>query len=39
MFFTLRNKPEWQRESGINLVPEDPFVLALEKDCKQKLKR
>ena len=22
MFFTLRNHPEWQKESGINLAPQ-----------------
>ncbi|XP_027523374.1 uncharacterized protein LOC113958934 [Corapipo altera] len=34
MFFTLRNKPEWQRECGVNVAPQDPLVLALEKDKK-----
>uniref|UniRef100_A0A8C3MY57 Uncharacterized protein n=1 Tax=Geospiza parvula TaxID=87175 RepID=A0A8C3MY57_GEOPR len=34
MFFTLRNKPEWQKECGINVAPQDPLVLALEKDKK-----
>jgi len=35
MFFTLRNHPEWQKESGINLAPQDPLVLALERDRKK----
>ena len=42
MFFTLRNHPEWQKECGINLAPQDPLVLALEKNKKReqgKLKR
>lgn len=43
MFFTLRNHPEWQKECGINLAPQDPLVLALEKENekerKGKLKR
>lgn len=34
MFFTLRNKPEWQKECGINVAPQDPLVLALERDKK-----
>lgn len=34
MFFTLRNKPEWQKECGVNVAPQDPLVLALEKDKK-----
>jgi len=37
MFFTLRNHPEWQKESGINLAPQDPLVLALERDRKNEL--
>jgi len=37
MFFTLRNHPEWQKESGINLAPQDPLVLALERDRKKEL--
>ncbi|KAK4810826.1 hypothetical protein QYF61_008798, partial [Mycteria americana] len=32
MFFTLRNHPEWQKECGINLAPQDPMVLAIEKE-------
>lgn len=32
IFFTLRQHPEWQEESGINLAPSDPPVLAVEKD-------
>ncbi|XP_069716937.1 uncharacterized protein [Phaenicophaeus curvirostris] len=42
MFFTLRNHPEWQKECGINLAPQDPLVLAIEKEHKKngsKLKR
>lgn len=42
MFFTLKNHPEWQRECGINIAPQDPLVLALEKEQKKdgnKLKR
>jgi len=35
MFFTLQNHPEWQKESGINLAPQDPLVLALERDRKK----
>uniref|UniRef100_A0A8D2Q9T9 Core shell protein Gag P30 domain-containing protein n=1 Tax=Zonotrichia albicollis TaxID=44394 RepID=A0A8D2Q9T9_ZONAL len=34
MFFTLRNKPEWQKECGVNVAPQDPLVLALERDKK-----
>ncbi|XP_063027035.1 uncharacterized protein K02A2.6-like [Melospiza melodia melodia] len=34
MFFTLRNKPEWQKECEINVAPQDPLVLALERDKK-----
>uniref|UniRef100_A0A8C0UHS3 Core shell protein Gag P30 domain-containing protein n=1 Tax=Cyanistes caeruleus TaxID=156563 RepID=A0A8C0UHS3_CYACU len=36
MFFTLRNHPEWQKDCGLNPVPSDPFVLALEKDNQGK---
>ncbi|KAK4810634.1 hypothetical protein QYF61_007371, partial [Mycteria americana] len=32
MFFTLRNHPEWQKDCGINLAPQDPVVLAIEKE-------
>ncbi|KAK4807000.1 hypothetical protein QYF61_000329 [Mycteria americana] len=32
MFFTLRNHPEWQKECGINLAPQDPMVLVIEKE-------
>uniref|UniRef100_A0A8D0FYE9 Core shell protein Gag P30 domain-containing protein n=1 Tax=Strix occidentalis caurina TaxID=311401 RepID=A0A8D0FYE9_STROC len=40
MFFTLQNHPEWQRACGINSAPQDPMVLALEKEKgKPKLKR
>ena len=42
MFFTLRNHPEWQKECGINLTPQDPMVLVIEKEKnkqKTKLKR
>lgn len=39
MFFTLRNKPEWQKECGINLATQGPLVLALERDNWQKIKR
>ncbi|XP_055556316.1 uncharacterized protein LOC129734922 [Falco cherrug] len=43
MFFTLRNHPEWQKECGINLAPQDPLILAMEKDMRKdgigKLKR
>lgn len=35
MFFTLRNHPEWQKECGINLAPQDPLILAIEKDMKK----
>lgn len=35
MFFTLRNHPEWQRECGLNRAPQDPLVLAIEKDQKK----
>ncbi|KAK4814845.1 hypothetical protein QYF61_027819 [Mycteria americana] len=31
-FFTLRNHPEWQKECGINLAPQHPMVLAIEKE-------
>lgn len=42
MFFTLRNHSEWQKECGINLAPQDPLVLAMEKEQKRstgKMKR
>uniref|UniRef100_A0A493SVC5 Core shell protein Gag P30 domain-containing protein n=1 Tax=Anas platyrhynchos platyrhynchos TaxID=8840 RepID=A0A493SVC5_ANAPP len=43
MFFTLRNHPEWQKECGINLAPQDPLILSIEKDMRRdgvgKLKR
>ncbi|KAM6306963.1 LOW QUALITY PROTEIN: myotubularin-related protein 5-like [Podargus strigoides] len=41
MFFTLRNKPEWQKQCGINLAPQDTLILALEKEAKKegRLKR
>ncbi|KAK4805749.1 hypothetical protein QYF61_021848 [Mycteria americana] len=32
IFFTLRNHPEWQKECGINLAPQDPTVLVIEKE-------
>lgn len=35
MFFTLRNHPEWQKECGINLAPQDPLILAIEKDMRK----
>lgn len=35
MFFTLRNHPEWQRSCGINPAPQDPLVLAMEKEQKK----
>lgn len=42
-FFTLRNHPEWQKECGINLAPQDPLILSIEKDMRRdgvgKLKR
>uniref|UniRef100_A0A8C0IBD7 Core shell protein Gag P30 domain-containing protein n=1 Tax=Bubo bubo TaxID=30461 RepID=A0A8C0IBD7_BUBBB len=37
MFFTLRNHPEWQRDCGL-VPPQDPLVLALEKDYKGEMK-
>lgn len=42
MFFSLRNHPEWQKECGINIAPQDPLVLAIEREQKKsgsKLKR
>ena len=36
MFFTLRNKLEWQKSCGINIAPQDPFVLALERDQRNR---
>lgn len=35
-FFTLRCKPEWQKQCGINLAPQDSMVLLLEKEAKGK---
>uniref|UniRef100_A0A8C9L8D5 Core shell protein Gag P30 domain-containing protein n=1 Tax=Pavo cristatus TaxID=9049 RepID=A0A8C9L8D5_PAVCR len=35
MFFTLRNHPEWQKGCGMNWAPQDPSVLALERDQKR----
>ena len=37
MFSILRNHLEWQRDCGINILPEDPLVLSLEK--KREVKR
>ncbi|XP_026711161.1 uncharacterized protein LOC113483643 [Athene cunicularia] len=37
MFFTLRNHSEWQRDCGL-IPPQDPLVLALEKDYKGEMK-
>ena len=39
MFFTPRNHPEWQKECGINLAPQDSLVLALEKEKRGKGER
>ena len=36
MFFTLRNHPEWQKDCGINIPPQDPLVLSLEKRSEEK---
>lgn len=38
MFFTLRNHPEYQTDWGLT-VPQDPMVLALEKEYKKEGKR
>lgn len=35
-FFTLRNKPEWQKCYGINIAPQDSMVFPLEKEAKGK---
>ncbi|KAJ7409046.1 hypothetical protein BTVI_58094 [Pitangus sulphuratus] len=35
LFFTLRNKPKWQKDCGINVAPQDPLILALERDQKK----
>ena len=37
MFFTLRNHPEWQKDCGFNFAPQDPMVLALEKENQKEL--
>lgn len=37
MFFSLRNHLEWQKDCGVNLSPQDPLVLALKKDQRDKL--
>ena len=37
LFFALRNRPEWLKDCC--LVPNDPMVLALEKDQGKKLRR
>ncbi|KAJ7423564.1 hypothetical protein BTVI_09338 [Pitangus sulphuratus] len=34
LFSTLRNKPKWQKDCGINVAPQDPLILALERDQK-----
>lgn len=42
MFFTLRNHSDWQKKCGINLAPQDPLVLAIEKEQRKsagKMKR
>ena len=31
-FFTLRNHPEWQKNCDINIPPQNPLVLCLEKE-------
>jgi len=34
MFYTLRDCPKWQKQCGMG-TSRDPFVLTLEKDCKE----
>jgi len=38
MFFILQNHPEWQKNCGINIPPQDPLVLSLEKDKRSERK-
>lgn len=39
MFFTLKNHPEWQKDCGINIPPQDLHVLSLEKKKKSERKQ